>query len=180
MPDRIEEKLTVDPNREVQDRHFIEVFEESDRPYLSRAMVQRELDISAETARERLGQLVEREILGTDQVGGAHIYWLKHKDSNWPIPPDVEVSPVNESLTVSDVLDARWGQFGLAGVLILVFSGFLAIGFTGFVANGVSPPFVSVTQLLVWTIAASMVGVMLLMAGVVFWLVDRRRGASDG
>lgn len=154
IPEWIDLDEEADSNKDVQNQHFIEVFVESDRPFLSRSYVQDEVGLSDEATRLRLGKLVEQGLLGTNEIAGANVYWLKHPDSNWPVPPDVEVGSKSDETTVSELLKRRWVPFVIAGGLILLFGGTLIGLFTFLVAYQVSPPVIQRSDLLVWGVSA--------------------------
>lgn len=169
IPEWIDIDEEADSNKDVQNQHFIKVFVESDRPFLSRSYVQEEVGLSDEATRLRLGKLVERGLLGTDEIAGANVYWLKHPESNWPVPPDVEVESKSGETTVSELLDRRWVHFVIAGSLILLFGGTLIGLFTFLVAYSVSTPLIQRADLLVWGVSAIIVAYGLFVIALAWW-----------
>lgn len=173
LPDSIESNLDFNPNQEVQNRHFLEVFAESERPFLSRSYVQDQVGLSGEATRLRLGTLVERGLLGTTEIAGANVYWLNHPESKWPMPPDVEVTATQDALTVDELLDQTWVHFGLTGGVITLLGSSLIGMFTVLAVYSVSLPVIQKENLLVWGIAALLMSFILFGISLVLWLRSR-------
>lgn len=117
VPDWIDEMIAFDSQRDVQDHHIVEIFQKADRPFLSRRRVETELGMSDEGARQRLLDLEELGVLDSCSAAGGRIYWIYDEKSDWPIPPDVRVEPVEDMLTVSELTDRSEVQYGLLAVL---------------------------------------------------------------
>lgn len=117
VPDWIEEKIEFDSQREVQDHHIVDIFQKADRPFLSRNRVETELGMSDEGARQRLLDLEELEVIDSCSAAGGRIYWIYDKRSEWPIPPDIQIEPVSDELTVSELTDRDEVQYGVIAIL---------------------------------------------------------------
>lgn len=173
IPAWIEEHLEFDASKDVQDSHIVRVFLESDRPFLSRRRVEGEIGLSSQGTRDRLTDLEERGILESEAAGGGRIYWIRDETSAWPIPPDVEVEPVADDLTVSELLDRQPVQFAGVGLLLMIAGALFTTLFTLALAYQVSVPLVGTQQLLLWAIMAVFVGVAFCFGGAAVWIIDR-------
>lgn len=175
IPEWIDERLQLDPNKEVQDRHIVQVFLNADRPYLSRRQVEGEIGLSDQGTQNRLDDLEERGILASEAAGGGRIYWIKSEKSAWPIPPDVDVEPVRDDLTVSELLDRQPIQFAMVGILLMISGALLTTLFTLALAYNVEVPLVQTQDLLLWAIAAVIVGISFCAGGVASWVTGMVR-----
>jgi hypothetical protein len=173
IPPPIKEDLEFDSSKEVQDSHLVEIFIESDRPFLSRRRVQNEIGLSSQGTRDRLSDLEERDILDSAVAGGGRVYWIHNDKSEWPIPPDVEVKPVSNELTVSELLQRQPVHFAGIGLILMIAGAFFTTLFTMALAYDVSLPVVGTQQLLLWAIGSVFVGVTFCIGGVVIWILDR-------
>ncbi|MFB6070512.1 MAG: hypothetical protein ABEJ76_05755 [Halanaeroarchaeum sp.] len=138
LPEWIEDKLEFNTDRRLQQRHVAEVFfEEDERPFLTRRQVQSRLkgDYTRGPVIERLKELVEIGVLENDPQSGGDLYWLSNDKSEWPIPPDVTVEPVEDEMTVSEFFSLESIQVTLGGIgSILLGSWLVWIG--GFMGAG--------------------------------------------
>jgi hypothetical protein len=175
IPPSIKEDLQFDASKEVQDSHLVAVFVESDRPFLSRRRVQNEIGLSSQGTRDRLSDLEEREILDSAAAGGGRIYWIRNSKSQWPIPTDVEVEPVSNDLTVSELLQRQPVQFIGVGLILMIAGALFTTLFTMALAYDVSLPVVGTQQLLLWAIGSVFVGIAFCVGAAVVWVIDRAR-----
>ena len=175
IPPSIKEDLQFDASKEVQDSHLVAVFVESDRPFLSRRRVQNEIGLSSQGTRDRLSDLEEREILDSAAAGGGRIYWIRNSKSQWPIPTDVEVEPVSNDLTVSELLQRQPVQFIGVGLILMIAGALFTTLFTMALAYDVSLPVVATQQLLLWAIGSVFVGIAFCVGAAVVWVIDRAR-----
>jgi hypothetical protein len=173
IPPSIEEEMEFDASKEVQDSHLVEVFVESDRPFLSRRRVQNEIGLSSQGTRDRLSDLEEREILDSAAAGGGRIYWIRNDKSEWPIPSDVDVEPVSDDLTVSELLQRQPVQFAGVGLILMIAGALFTTLFTMALAYDVSLPVFGTQQLLLWALGSVFVGVAFCLGGAVVWMIDR-------
>lgn len=173
IPPSINEELEFDASKEVQDSHLVEVFVESERSFLSRRRVQNEIGLSSQGTRDRLSDLEEREILDSVAAGGGRVSWIHNDKSEWPIPPDVEVEPLSNELTVSELLQRQPVHFAGIGLILMIAGALFTTLFTMALAYDVSLPVVGTQQLLLWAIGSVFVGVAFCIGGAVIWILDR-------
>lgn len=183
IPDQIAADLEFNPNKEVQDEHIVAVFVGSNRPYLSRKQVQGEIGLSGQGTRDRLNDLEERGVLASEPAGGGRIYWLADDRSAWPIPPDVEVEPIKDELTVNELLARVPVQFVGTGLLLMIGGALLTTLFTLALAYKLSVPLIDTQSLLLAGILAVFFGLAFCGGGAAVWGFERVRdtcGAAQG
>lgn len=157
LPEEIEEELGP-PNYdfELTPHAVAQVFvEEEVRPFLTRRQVEQRLagGFDKSTVNTRLSELVELDILGQDTHKNGTLYWLKHEDSAWPVPPDVDVEPIRDEPTVGEFFrrqPVKLSAFGIAANLfatILVWFGGL-LGGSGFTIPIITPTVMIISGLL--------------------------------
>lgn len=75
-----------------------------DRPYYNVTKMHAVLgsDISRDTVRARFEELEEREVLEREGINNGDVFWLDRRESDWPIPNDVDVEPERTELTVTE------------------------------------------------------------------------------
>lgn len=95
---------TPDNNRSLTQYQVAREFVKKNRPYYNVSRMHAALggEVSTDTVQSRMDELVERDVLKIEKVNNGFIYWLNHEDSDWPIPPDVEVKPERTEPTVSE------------------------------------------------------------------------------
>lgn len=177
IPEHIADDLEFNPNKEVQDEHIVEVFVDSNRPYLSRKQVQGEIGLSGQGTRDRLNDLEERGVLASEPAGGGRIYWLATEKSAWPLPPDVEVEPIRDELTVRELLARIPVQFVGVGFLLMIGGALLTTLFTLALAYELSIPLIETQNLLLAGILAVFFGISFCGGGAALWGVERIREA---
>lgn len=175
IPEWIEDRLEFDPGKEVQDSHIVRVFLDSDRPYLTRKQVENEIGLSSQETRDRLLDLEERGLLRSEAAGGGRIYWIDDEKSAWPIPPDVEVEPVTDELTVAEVFSRQPVQFAAVGILVMIAGALLTTLFVVALAYDISLVLFETEQLLLWAIMAVFVGIAFCFGGLTVWAMERVR-----
>lgn len=175
IPPSLEDELEFDANKDVQDSHIVEVFIESDRPFLSRRRVERAIGLSSQGTRDQLSDLEEREVLDSAAAGSGRIYWIRNEESAWPIPPDVEVEPVSSDPTIPELLDRLPVQLGGVGLILMVAGALFTTLFTLTLAYDVVVPFVATEQLLLWAIGSVFVGIAFCLGAASVWMIDRVR-----
>lgn len=127
LPDEVRANLESRRNRDVTQEDVAEILRNDDRPFYSVSRIKAQLpqDVKSEPPiRARLGELIELGYVKEEQVGRMHLYWWKHPDSEWPVPPDVEVVPVPDEMTVSEFFDQpaiKRGAWGTGTVVVLSF-----------------------------------------------------------
>lgn len=105
LPDWIESRIdTVNFNKDLTQRAVALEFCHGDRPYYNVTKMHAAIgnEVSRDTVQERMKELVEREVLVKKQLNNGDIYWLNREESDWPIPPDVEVEPERTEPTISE------------------------------------------------------------------------------
>lgn len=131
LPDWIDRRLDDNIQRDLRQRPVAEVVWESREPYLSRTVIQQRVGEKLEdtfdksTVIGRLDELVERDVFDSDEVCGGSIYWIHDDRSNWPIPPDVEVEPVSDEMTVQEFFQEDAVKLGAGGIAAFAISGLI-------------------------------------------------------
>lgn len=172
IPEWIEKRIEFDAGKDVQDRHIVETFLSSNRPYQSRQQIQETIGLSSQGTRDRLNKLEEKGVVESDAVANSRVYWIRNEKSDWPIPPDVQVEPISDSPTVADLLDRLYVRFGIVAVLLTMIGGILVIGFAGVLIAGIEMPVIQTSDLLVWAVTAVAVGYLFVIASGVFWILE--------
>ena len=123
LPDWIEQKLEDNIQRDLMQRPVVEAIWNAEEPYLSRKLIQHRVEEQVDdnfdksTVISRLSELSELDVLMSDDVCGGTMYWIYDDRSNWPIPPDVDVEPTSDEMTVQEFFSedaVRIGFFGVA------------------------------------------------------------------
>lgn len=177
MPPWIDEKIRFSNEREVQDHHILQTFREKEKPFISVSTLTSEHGIGKGGMRKRLAALVELDILESTAGANGHVYWIKDDRSDWPIPPDVEVEPVDDSdeLTVSEVVDRDYTRaWGIAVVAAFAASGLLTISLAGLVFN-LSVPGDILNNLFLLALLIAVVSVLCAVAGGILFAYDQYR-----
>ena len=135
LPEWIEQRLDENLQRDLRQRDVSGVVSESNEPYLSRTVIQQRVEeetgetFDKSTVIDRLTELVEQEVLMSDEVCGGQIYWIYDNTSEWPIPPDINPEPVSDEMTVQEFFSAKPVILGSLGAgAVLVSSVFMWIG----------------------------------------------------
>jgi hypothetical protein len=123
LPDDIESRLdTANFDKELTQKHVALEFVYGDRPFYNVAQMHAALgnDVSTDTVRTRMDELHERDILERQIINNGNVYWLKSEDSDWPIPPDVEVEPERTEPTVTEWRQEPHIQISAGSILLAV------------------------------------------------------------
>lgn len=111
LPDWVESRIdSPDNNKSITQYQVAKEFVEGERPYYNVSRMHAALGGNpphSDTVQSRMDELVERDVLKSEKVNNGFIYWLNHEDSEWAIPPDVEVKPERNEPTVSE-----WKSYG--------------------------------------------------------------------
>lgn len=108
-----------------------EILYRRDRPWYTRDQIRIRLkeeynnDVTNPTIDERLDDLLEIELIKRERIGQTDIFYYNGDDSEWPIPPDVEVEPANDEMTVSEFFGKTYVQWAGMGVLAILFGGII-------------------------------------------------------
>lgn len=178
IPDWIDEKISFDNSREVQDRRIVEVFLESDRPYSSSRRVSDKIGLTKEATSPRLEELVELGVLDGDTIAGGRIFWIRDDRSEWPIPLDVEVEPVTTVLTVEEFLSRFYVRFGLLGVVVTMIGGLFMMAFTLVLTNEIAIPFVGIGDFLLGGVLLIFGGYAIVLIAIGYAILDRFANAD--
>lgn len=121
LPEWIKSRIdTPDSSRSITQYQVAKEFSKKNRPYYNVSRMHAALGgtVSTDTVQSRMDELVERDVLKSEQVNNGFVYWLNHEDSEWPIPPDVEVEPDRTEPTVSEW--KNHGHVQLAGLSLVI------------------------------------------------------------
>jgi len=173
LPEWIDEKIEFDPSNEVQDAHLVEVFLDSDESYLSRKKVASHVGMSKQGAGERLEDLVDIEVLDADSVAGGRIYWIRDDRSEWPIPSDVEVKPVQRETTLKEFVNRLYVKYGFLAVALVMLGSLFMMAFTLIVAYSVKVPLIGAVELLAGSLIFTLIGYSLLVLAIGLGSWDR-------
>lgn len=123
LPDWILNRLELNPRVELTQRAVIEIIYHGNRPFYNVRRVKGELEdeYDRDTVRARLNELVELGVLRSEQINRGDIYWLNNDKSDWPVPPDVTVETVDESLRVSELMSRWYTEVAAIAILTIIF-----------------------------------------------------------
>lgn len=180
LPEWVEDRLEHDNNRDLQQRHVAEVIVNGDRPYYNVRGVRAEIkgDFDKDTVRARLDELVEQGVLREELMNRGYIYWLKEQESDWPIPPDVEVEAITNEPTVSEffsrphVVIASIGFLGTAIAGVVVWLGTLQS------AGSITLPW-SATEVLTIGLLTMLLSYLAIFSSMIVWILDKGVGELD-
>ena len=82
---KTEEEARTHTNKEVSDEEILNIYRQSDKPFLQTGDVVKELPIGKRAVQKRLKQLEEEGRLESESVGSAIIRWLAEDESQDPI-----------------------------------------------------------------------------------------------
>jgi len=174
LPKEIESRIdTADYDLELTQGHVALEFVHGDRPFYNVAQMHAALgrDVSTDTVRARLDELHERDVLSRQQVNNGNIYWLNQPESDWPLPPDVEVEPERDELTVNewrqrpDVQTAAGSVFlAIAGTAVTLIGTFQSAGYYQLP--------VSATDIIAAGLTAGIMSYLGLFFAGLFWIFD--------
>lgn len=173
IPEWINAKISFDRSRDVQDRHIVEVFIESDRPYLSRRRVAADIGLTKEGTRPRLENLEEIGVLDGDTVAGGRIHWVHNDRSDWPIPPDVEVEPVSDELSVNELMSRNSSRLIALGAGLTMFGALFMVAFTLVLAYEIGLPFWKTSDILLGGVLLIFSGYSIILGGFGSWIWER-------
>lgn len=178
LPDEIEEKLPVDNSYDVQYHHYLKAILDQDEPWASVSTIERATGKSDETVRTRLADLEKLDVVGSGPGANGYIYWIKREKSEWPIPPDCEVDPVdeNEELSVSDLADRRDVSLAAGAVFFALYASLAIAVPLGDAIAGVGILSPQLADTLILTGFATAVGAVLFgVAALGVWVYANRK-----
>lgn len=100
-----------------------------DRPWFTKEQIRTRLredynnEASKPTIDKRLDKLIELELIKRRRIGQTDIYYYLSDKSDWPIPSDVTVEPVNDELTVSEFFGKGYTQLAGMGIIAVLLGG---------------------------------------------------------
>jgi hypothetical protein len=124
VPEWVESRVdTPDNNRSITQYQVAKEFVKGNRPYYNVSRMHAALggNVSTDTVQSRMDELVERDVLKSEKVNNGFIYWLNSEDSDWPIPPDVEVEPERTESTVSEWKNHNYVQLAALSLVVVAF-----------------------------------------------------------
>lgn len=174
LPEDIASRIdTADYDLDLTQGHVALEFVHGDRPFYNVAQMHAALgqNVSTDTVRHRMDELHERDILTRRKINNGNIYWLNQPDSDWPIPPDVEVEPEREELTVNEWRQKPYVQ-AAAGSILLAIAGTAVTLIGTFQSGGYYQLPVSATDIIAVGLTAGIMSYLgLFFAGLV-WIFD--------
>jgi hypothetical protein len=123
LPDEIQSRIdTADFDKELQQWDVALEFVQGERPFYNVAQMHATLgqEVSDDTVRSRMDELHERDVLSRRKMNNGNIYWLDRDESDWPIPPDVEVEPEREEPTITEWRQKPSVQVAAGSVLLAI------------------------------------------------------------
>lgn len=130
LPSEDRERIDADHD-ETLIEPIAEILYRRDRPWYTRDQIRIRLkeeynnDVTNPTIDERLDDLLEIELIKRKRIGQTDIFYYNSDESEWPIPPDVEVEPVNDEMTVSEFFGKTYIQWAGMGILAILFGGII-------------------------------------------------------
>ena len=164
---------TPDSNRSLTQYQVAVEFVEGHRPHYNVSRMHAALGgtVSTDTVQSRMDELVERDVLKSEKVNNGNIYWLNHEDSEWPLPPDVEVEPERAEPTVSEWKNSGYVQLAALSVVVVV--GGTAITLFGtFQAGGDYTTPWRPYEIIAVGLSAGLVSYVGLLAAGLLWIFD--------
>ncbi|WP_281195549.1 hypothetical protein [Halorubrum sp. F4] len=174
LPDWIETRIDIpDNNRSITQYQVAKEFVKEERPYYNVSRMHAAIgeNVSTDTVQSRMDELVQRDVLKSEQVNNGSIYWLNHEDSRWPIPPDVEVKPERTEPTVSEWKDYGYVQLAAGSLLVVVIGTAVTLFGTFQTGNFYTTPWAASDIIAVGLSAGIMSYFGLFLAGVL-WIFD--------
>jgi VIT1/CCC1 family predicted Fe2+/Mn2+ transporter len=172
-PEWIDDRLHPEQTRKLSSDHAVDTMLEAPRPIFSAKQLSKRVnvDIDRETARNRLEELRERDIVAREDYEEP-IYYVEHPDSKWPLSPEGKRaldrdSPL-EDMSIKELVLLR-DQAALRSLTIS--SMYLGIGFffLSGVIGGIDPAILTTETQEIF----SMTAVSLLFTGIFLLLVGK-------
>ncbi|GAA0647033.1 hypothetical protein [Salarchaeum japonicum] len=173
IPDWIESRIDSPNNeRSLTQRGVVKEFLRDARPFYSITRLQAEIkkEVSKDTVRSRAGELHERGVLGHEEINNGDVYWLKHPKSEWPIPPDVEVEPKRNKLTVEEWQKRPYVRFAAGSVFLAIIGTAVTLVGTFQTTGAYQLPF-SASNLIAAGLSAGIISYIGLFVSGLVWLL---------
>lgn len=158
-------------NKDLTQRGVAQEFVHGDRPFYNVSQMHAALggSVSDDTVRSRLKELNERDVLQLQEVNNGKIYWLDMPESNWPIPPDVDVEPKTTEITLSEWRSQTHIQTAAASILIAILG--TAVTLVGvFQTGGYYQLPISGSELITYGLSAALMSYVGLFASGAMWI----------
>jgi hypothetical protein len=174
LPDWVESRIdSPDNNRSITHRQVAKEFFKEDRPYYNVSRMHAALGrgASKDTVQSRMDELVERDVLKSEQVNNGSVYWVNHEDSAWPIPPDTDVKPERTEPTVSEWKKFQYVQLA-AGSLVVAVIGTAVTLFGTFQTGGFYTTPWAASEIIAVGLSAGIVSYFGLFLAGLLWIFD--------
>ena len=174
LPDWVESRIdSPDNNRSITQRQVAKEFFKEDRPYYNVSRMHAALGrgASKDTVQSRMDELVERDVLKSEQVNNGSVYWVNHEDSTWPIPPDTDVKPERTEPTVSEWKKFQYVQLA-AGSLVVAVIGTAVTLFGTFQTGGFYTTPWAASEIIAVGLSAGIVSYFGLFLAGLLWIFD--------
>lgn len=174
LPEEIESRIDpTDFDKDLTQRHVALELVYGDRPFYNVTQMHAALgsDVSDDTVRSRMKELHERGVLVRQKINNGGIYWLDREESDWPIPPDVDVEPKRDELTVSEWRQKPYVRVA-AGSIVLAILG-TAVTLVGtFQIGGYYQLPMAASDVIAIGLSAGLVSYLGLFLAVLVWVFD--------
>lgn len=178
LSEEIEEKLSINEDYDTQLHHYVEAILKDEKPWVSTKKLMSELDVTRPTVQKRLSELEGLGVVNSGPAGAnGYIYWINEEKSDWPIPPDCEVTPIeDDEIKLSDIT-GRF-DFGLAAAAVIsALYASLAIGVP--IASQISgielAPMDILELMLISGFAAALLAILFGVSALILWIYGRAR-----
>jgi len=160
-------------SRSITQYQVAKEFDKKNRPYYNVSRMHAALgeSVSTDTVQSRMDELVERDVLKSEKVNNGNIYWLNKQDSDWPIPPDVEVKPERTEPTVTEWKNYGYVQLAAFSIVIVVIGTAVTL-FGTFQAGGYYTTPWGASQIIAVGLSAGIMSYFGLFVAGLLWLFD--------
>jgi hypothetical protein len=174
LPDEIQSRIdTADFDKELQQWDVALEFVQGERPFYNVAQMHAALgqEVSDDTVRSRMDELHERDVLSRRKMNNGNIYWLDRDESDWPIPPDVEVEPEREEPTITEWRQKPSVQVAAGSVLLAILGTAVTLIGTFQIGGYYQLPF-SASNIIATGLAAGIFSYLGLFVAGLLWIFD--------
>lgn len=177
-PEYLTDPLEWNDRNELQQITVLRVMYQERRPFFSLRQLKSHFDSHKKTVESRLNEMVELGVLDTKEMNNGSYWWIDWEESDYPIPPDVEVHEVVDEETVTEFFSKVHIQVGTLGLLIAVMGG--AVVWLGVFQNlGGAPLPVPASELLNIGLLAQGVAYLFLLTAIVLWMLLTALGLEE-
>lgn len=185
LPKWIETRIDAENfSRDLTQRHVATEFVHGDRPYYNKTKMHAAVgnEVSPDTVKSRLEELDEREVLESEQINNGTIYWLNDDRSNWPIPTDTEVSPIepeDSELTISEWRQKLYVQTASVSLILAIVGTAITLLGTFQTTGAYSLPFAA-SEIIGQGLSLGIFSYIGLLLAGVLWIFDVEELPIDG